>query len=138
MTDVNTEEFLKRATEQQPVTVNAKKRFRVHPRAYITAAILVVVWAFYGFPSPETIFNRFTAADDCVKFAKEKADDIGWLNREITAGDVWFKNGRVVVELMATGTDYNKGGKRTLESRLCVVGGGMISLPAMLTSFQWR
>jgi hypothetical protein len=90
------------------------------------------------------MYERFVSGDqDCINFAKEKADDIGWKNKTITTGDMWFKKGYVVVELIATGGGYtsesgNYNKKNNMESRLCVLGGGMIRMPGLLGEGIWR
>jgi hypothetical protein len=138
MTDVNAEEFLNRAaaTEQQPVTVNKKKG---HKR-WLWLGVLAAGWALMGFPtSSDQVLYGFSAGSECVQFAQQRAKDIGWNLKDIAAGDVWFKKGRVVVELIATDkVATNNSNSRNMESRLCVVGGGMVSLPGLFENMGWR
>jgi hypothetical protein len=115
----------------------------------ILAGILGLFWAYTGFAnptnfSPDNLYYYFVGGKkECIRFATERSSDIGWKNKTITAGDIWFKKGRVVVELIATGGGYKSDtgefdSSKNLESRLCVLGGGMVSIPSMLENPVWR
>jgi hypothetical protein len=101
----------------------------------IGIAILLGAWAYFGFPSPDTLLAWSNASDECVKFAKENRDKIffGQDSDEIKAVSSWLKNGKVVVQVGAfepNATSYTP--------RLCVLGGGQIEIVSILENSAWR
>jgi hypothetical protein len=90
-------------------------------------------WAYFGFPSPDTLLNWPVANDECVKFAKDNQAKLFFTSGDIRAVDSWIKNGKIVVELGAF-----QGNGTTYMPRLCVVGGGTIQIVSLLEAGAWR
>ena len=137
----------KEAPKPQPAAQRPQpKPYKINKKNMIIAAVVLGAgWAYTGFASVDNLFYYLTGSggSECVRFAKERVDDIGWKNKTITTGDMWFKKGYVVVELIATGGGYtsesgNYNKKNNMESRLCVLGGGMIRMPGLLGEGIWR
>jgi hypothetical protein len=110
---------------------------RISPLWLIVAAIFAA-WAYFGFPSPDTLSHLSTAQDECVKFAEKNKEKLfftllGEPRSEIKAMSSWMKNGRVVVELGAF-----KFGDQSYTPRICVVGGGSIQIVSILENNAWR
>jgi zinc-ribbon domain len=105
----------------------------------ISVPVVIVVlifgaWAYFGFPSPDTLANWPDAKQSCVEFAeKHKADLFFGGDKKIRAVDSWLKNGRVVVEIGA----FNEGSE-SYTPRLCVIGGGSIQIVSILEMGAWR
>jgi hypothetical protein len=101
----------------------------------VVIAIIFGAWAYFGFPSPDTLLNLATAKDQCVKFAAENKGKLffGKDSAEIKAVSMWMKNGRVIVEIGAF-----EQSETTYMPRLCVVGGGQIQIVSMLENAAWR
>ena len=102
----------------------------------ITVLILVALgaWAYFGFPSPETLMHWSSAKKDCVDFAEKHRDTLfyGSAQKKIRAMDDWIKNGKVVVEVGAISDDGS------FTPRLCVIGGGTIQIVSILENASYR
>lgn len=101
-----------------------------------SVALLLIglgVWAYFGFPSPDTLLHWSSANDECVKFAEDNKAKLFFSPGDIRAVSSWLKNGRIVVELGAFQRDGT-----TYMPRLCVVGGGAIQIVSILEAGAWR
>jgi hypothetical protein len=101
----------------------------------IFGIIIIAAWAYFGFPSPDTLLHLSDAKAECVKFAEDNKAKMffGEDGNTIKAVDMWMKNGKVVVEVgsfSGTSTSYMP--------RLCVVGGGNIQIVSVLENAAWR
>jgi hypothetical protein len=90
------------------------------------------VWAYLGFPSPDTLLYWPSAKEECVKFAGKHRElfDPG---KSIRAVSSWMKHGKVVVEIGA----FNDSDE-SYRPRICVVGGGTIEIVSLLETGAWR
>src|SRR5436305_9997818 len=98
--------------------------------AYGGGVVLIVlaVWAYFGFPSPETLADWPTAANQCVKFADDNKQKLFFGSEEqVRAIGSWLKKGRIVVEVGAF-----EPGEKSFIPRLCVVGRGRIEIVSIL------
>jgi hypothetical protein len=111
------------------------------PRRLLLSPILVLlviafgVWAYFGFPSPDTLASLSSAKQDCVDFAEKHKDQLffGGSDQTIQAVDSWMKNGKIVVEIGAF-----KNNSDAFLPRICVVGNGRIEIVSVLESAAWR
>jgi hypothetical protein len=104
-------------------------------RGLAVLAAIFGLWAYFGFPSPDTLIEWPSAKQDCVDFAEKHKSDLFFdsAGKPIKAVDSWLKNGKVVVEVGAF-TDSDA----TFMPRLCVVGGGTIQIVSILENAAWR
>ena len=101
-------------------------------RPLILVLIVLGIWAYFGFPSPDTLLNWTSAKDQCVQFA-EKHKDVFGADKTIQAMSTWMKNGKIVVEIGAFKKDED-----TYMPRICVIGGGRIEIVSILENSAWR
>lgn len=95
---------------------------------------IIGIWAYLGFPSPDTLLEWPFAKDECVKFVESHRGDITFLSSgEIRAVDSWWKHGRIIVEV-----GNFQGSDDTYIPRLCVVGDGTIQIVSILENNAWR
>jgi hypothetical protein len=92
-----------------------------------------LTWAYFGFPSPDTLFRLSGAKDECVKFAEENRSRLFVNPGTIRALDQWMKNGKIVVELGAFEPNSN-----SYTPRLCVLGGGRVQIVSIFENNAWR
>src|SRR4051794_11263878 len=88
----------------------------------------------------EAVVNYGRADEECLKFANETKTKISFNpdpdDPKLFAVKKGIRGSNVVVELgQKTGEEGKKGFS---QSRLCVLGGGQISLPSMLEQWQYR
>jgi hypothetical protein len=101
----------------------------------ILALIVLGVWAYFGFASPDTLAHWATAGEDCVKFAEKNKEKLFFgSGKNIKAMSSWIKNGKVVVEIGA----FQNNDDTTYSPRICVIGGGTIQIVSILESGAWR
>lgn len=123
---------------QEPNSDGGKKgeggrHMRMSPML-VVILIAFGVWAYFGFPSPNTLMNWPSAEQDCVKFAEEHKGELFFISgSKIRAVSSWMKNGKIVVEIGAF-----RGDEATYFPRICVVGGGTIQIVSVLESGAWR
>ena len=104
------------------------------PRNIVVVGFLVLLligWAWTGFMGPSALVNGIGAADECVKFAKEK--DVFQKNDQIRAVNMRIRSASWVYDLLAHEPD-----KTELRSRVCVVNGDAISIPSILEQGFYR
>ncbi len=92
------------------------------------------VWAYFGFPSPETLMNWPSAKQECVDFAEKHKAELFFASagKNIRAVNSWMKNGKIVVEVGAFQDET------TYFPRICVIGGSSIQIVSILESGAWR
>ena len=97
--------------------------------------VIVAVWGYFGFPSPDTLLSLADAQQQCTDFAKRNQEKLFFDEKgdEIRAFGQWIKNGKVVVEVGAI-----KPGDTMYTPRLCVIGGGQIEIVSILENSAWR
>jgi hypothetical protein len=100
---------------------------RSHPVILILVAFLV--WAYFGFPSPNTLMNWASAGQDCLKFAEEHRPELfSGSDGKIRSVNSWLKNGKIVVGVGAFREDET----------YCVIGNGTIEIVSIPKSNAWR
>jgi hypothetical protein len=103
------------------------KMVRSHP--FILIVIAFLVWAYFGFPSPNTLMNWPSAGQDCLKFAEEhKPQLFSGSDGKTRSANSWLKNGKIVVEVGAFREDET----------YCVIGDGTIQIVSIPKSNAWR
>ena len=102
-------------------------------KSTVIACTLFLLWGQAGFPNPVTALNTIAgetnARDACVAFVEKRNM---FPNKKIKTGDTWMKHSKRVIEIIAS----TPAGK-SLESRLCVVGGSMIQVVSVLQEGFW-
>ena len=100
---------------------------RSHP--FILILIAFLVWAYFGFPSPNTLMNWPSAGRDCLKFAEEHRPELFFgSDGKIRSAGSWLKNGKIVVDVGAFREDET----------YCIIGDGTIQIVSIPKSNAWR
>ena len=100
----------------------------------VLALIAFGGWAYFGFPSPDTLLQWPSAAEECVKFAEKHKEQLFFGSKNIRAESSWLKHGKIVVEIGAFENDSDT----TYTPRICVIGGGTIQIVSILENNAWR
>jgi hypothetical protein len=102
----------------------------------VIMGLALAVFGLYYYS--DVILSYGLADDECLKFAERSKVNIAFnpdpVNPKIFVVKKWVKGSKVVVEL----GQYVAGPKSNFNARLCVIGGGQISLPSMLEQWQYR
>jgi len=126
---LNSDEANKDPSEK-PVSLRPDHRKR---NWLITGAVVLAAWAWTGFMGPGTMLNGIVAADECIRFAKEREVFKYGDFKVSDARNLRIRHSSWVVDVFAVGPD-----KKALESRTCVVDGDTIKITSMLENWYWR
>jgi hypothetical protein len=101
----------------------------------ISLGAAAVLWGYFGFPSPTTLANWFSAKSECIKFAEDNKQNLFFLQEgSIKAVSQWLKHGSIVVELGL----FKNDDQNSYLPRLCVRGAESIEIVSVLESSAWR
>ena len=97
--------------------------------------IALVYWVSKGTPNPTLFFSSSTAKEQWLELANKNKGSHFIINEdgEIWANDTWFKDGKLVVQLLQNDSDDD-----SINQIMCVVGNGMIAIPSLIEQGRWR